>query len=284
MRAMLRIEMGKALKNRMFFAALAVAAAVALVCGVEVILQYQNMKASDIMSNEVMGTVTNPDLASATVFNRWIGQDFITLTGSLFFLLLPLLASFSYAWSLFSEQKSGYVKNVAARTLRKNYFAAKYAAVFLAGGLTALIPMLLNLMLVSSFIPAIAPDLFYDSSLGVGTFSLGAALFYSDPYLFVLFRLGLVFLFSGLFAAMSLALTFFLKNRFAVVLLPFVALVAFNYFSGLFYAYGELSPLKFIHGGALNPVKWWVVAAQAVLLFGLSFGIVMKKGIKDDIF
>lgn len=285
MSSIIKIEIKKAFRHKLFWITLLIASVIALISGFSKIQRYYNE--NSVMTNRsVPGIIANPDYAMQTLFNSWIGQDYIKMATSLFFLMLPLFAAFPYAWSYFTEYKSGYIKNVISRTCRKNYYLSKYIAVFLSGAIIALIPMLLNIMLVSSFIPAVKPDVFYDSYYAMPVATLGSVLFYDHPWFFMLLRLLLITCFSGLFAVSVIALSFFVHNKVAVLLTPFLVLLALNYLSDMVInsiSGIEISPLKFIHAGA-GFAKLWIVLLYAVALFVLSLGITMRKGLHDDVF
>lgn len=141
-------------------------------------------------------------------------------------------------------------------------------------------------MLVSSFIPAISPNINYDIYYNVPSANMGAELFYSQPFFFVLMRMFTAALYAGLIATSVISLSFFVKNRFAVLLIPFLALLVLNYFSeALVVKYGiEISPLDFLGGTSLGIVKTSVVALFALLVFVFSFGITLGKGVRSDVF
>lgn len=284
---MLRIELKKATNNWLFWITLGITAVIAVWSGISAVLLYFNDINMMKLSEEMSACDINPDYGLITLFNKWIGQDYISAATSLFYLLLPIFAVLPYACSYFSERKSGYMKLVITRTYRSTYFLSKYAATFISGAMVIIIPMAINFMVVSSFIPAAAPDVYYDIYYSMPVGSMGSELFYEHPYLFVLFRFVLAAIFSGLIATTVIAISFFVDNRFAVMLIPFLALITINYFSSalLDYTNGiEISPIKFIHGGNLAYPKLWVVLLYGVLLFLFSFGTTMQRGRKNDVF
>lgn len=280
---LLRMECRKAIGNKFFKIAFGAALCFALLSAWYCIDSYffSRQQAEQYGSG-------NPMLQVETLYNTWIGGEGMSLGFSLFFTLLPLLATLPYGWSYFVERKSGYERQVMARSNKKDYFLSKYIATFLAGGLVILIPLLVNFFLVACFIPAILPDYAYMIYYGVELGHLGSSLFYTIPILFVLLYLVLDFIFAGLFACMSLALSLLVKNRVAVMLLPFLSILAFHYGQMPLVAYRlyiELSPLYFLHSTTLNNrTSGWVVLLEAVLLFGLTFGITMKVGITRETF
>lgn len=284
---MLRVEFTKVFYNWLFVITLIVAAAIAIWSGISAIMLYAHDREMVAVSAGLAGVAVNPDYGLITLFNKWIGQDYVAMATSLFYLLLPILSVLPYAWSYYSERKSGYVKQVLIRTHRSTYFLSKYIATFVSGALVILIPMALNFMLVSAFIPAAKPDLFYDIYYGMPAGAKGSVLFYEHPYWFVLCRFLMAGVFAGLIATCVIALSFFINNRFVVMLVPFLVLLTINYFSGMTGKYTgdiELSPINFIHGGSVNFPKLWVLLLYVAVLFLFSFGIILWRGRKSDVY
>ena len=147
------------------------------------------------------------------------------------------------------------------------------------------IPLIVNFLTVACFIPAYQPDIFYSIYYAMGYHFL-SELFYSAPLLYVLYVIALDFVFSGLIATASMALTFFVKNRFAVVLLPFLSLLGIQYLQDILYSVFQtsISPIEFLKGYAMQPIIGWVILSWIIILFFLTFGITCFKGVKDDVF
>lgn len=286
LRNCIKTELRKALGNYLFWLSLAIASGIAIWSALQNISAANEYYSFIDSLQTTSGIVKNPEYASVTLFNSWIGQDYTAVATTLFFTLLPILCVLPYSWSFFSERRSGYIRQIVSRSSRKTYFLSKYIATFTAGALVILIPMLLNFMLVSSFIPAISPNINYDIYYNVPSANMGAELFYSQPFFFVLMRMFTAALYAGLIATSVISLSFFVKNRFAVLLIPFLALLVLNYFSeALVVKYGiEISPLDFLGGTSLGIVKTSVVALFALLVFVFSFGITLGKGVRSDVF
>src|SRR5699024_5120612 len=198
-----------------------------------------------------------------------------------FFTLMPLLAVMSYGWSYYIENKTGYVKAVVTRSSKREYFLTKYIATFIAGGLVILIPLVVNFVVVALFVPAVTPTISYALYYAVPHGHMGSQLFYTYPFLFVILYLILDFIFAGLFATLSLTVAFFVKNRIAVILIPFFLILILHYSrTFLFNIYHhELSPINYLHSTIVEqPVNYLVILAQGLLFFILTFGITIGLG------
>lgn len=261
---LLKIELKKATNNRVFFTTLIIASLFALFSAWYKIDSYYYFQDQSIYVNS-----GNPMTQSSSLYNHWIGAEFSSLGFTLFFTLLPIIAVLPYGWSYFTENKAGYVKVVVTRSGKWQYFLTKYIGVFTAGGLVILIPQILNLLIVASFVPAITPTKLYPLSYIVTHGSLWSELFYLYPLIYVILYLILNFIFAGLFATMSLTISFFIKNRIAILLMPFFIIFVLHYcrrFTAYIF-YHEISPLNYLHATNLeNSTNIWIVLGQGLLL------------------
>ena len=281
----LKTELKKAFGNKLFLITLAIGLIIGFVSAYQNISNYVRAASDNAYRMEVSEVLFNPLYPLFSSFTNWMGGDYQYPMTSLFYLLLPLMASLAFGWSFCMEKKSGYIKNVVIRTKKIHYFLAKYIAVFLSGGTVIAIPLIVNFLMVACFIPAYQPDIFYSIYYAMDYHFL-SELFYSIPLLYVFYVIVLDFVFSGLVATVSMALTFFVKNRFAVVLLPFLSLLGIQYLQDMLYSVFQtsISPIEFLRGYTMHPVIGWVILSWIIILFFLTFGITCFKGVKDDVF
>lgn len=61
-------------------------------------------------------------ITSESLFNRWLALDVASFPTSTFYFMIPLIVVLPYGWSLVSEIRSGYTKNIIVRTTRKIIF------------------------------------------------------------------------------------------------------------------------------------------------------------------
>ncbi len=283
MRPVLALEVKKAFTNKLFLLSLLLASALALYSAVFCIISHYKFVQMDLAAGAITSYTLNPELPGSSLFTQWIGKEFISPAGSLFYLLMPLFATLGYGWSYCSERKSGYIKAIATRTSKQNYFFSKYIAVFLTGGMVIAIPILLNVMLVAAFVPAIQPDVFYDIYYAAHPWSTLTPLFYAHPFIYMLLKILATFIFAGLISTIGLCITFISKNVFVVTLTPLFLLLLVNYISNSLSNIPEISPIQFLHSGKVY-VALWVVCLEALLIFIISFSVTMLRGKKDDIF
>lgn len=275
----LRVECQKAIKNKMFVVSLCIGGLFCVMSALYMIGTYQEdlAMASEFAGNAMTGIFS--------LYNYWIGGEWISSGFQLFFTMLPLLACIPYGWSLFSERKDGYIMNMAVRTGKRSYFLCKYIAVFMSGGLVVLLPMLFNLVMVAMYIPAIQPDINYIQYYSNEYGTMWSLLFYECPLLFCMLYLLLDFVFAGLFACMSMSAGMILQHKVAVVICPFLILLVLHYSRQfiLWNRYIEISPINFLHASNLQgPTTWWIVLLEGLLLLGITYGISVKAGVKSE--
>ena len=283
---LLKVELKKAFTNKMFFICLVVGIVIAMVSVAQNLPSYWAAEEQNLMVAE-QGFETNPMHPMFTPYTNWIGNDYQFPMTSLFYMLLPLLAGLAYGWSYCTERKSGYAAQMVSRSRKKSQSVlAKYIATVLAGGAAVAIPLVLNFIVICCFIPAYTPDNFYWLYYSMDAHFL-RGLFFNTPLLFVCCIILLDFIFAGLFAAACVALAFFVKNKFAVILLPFLGVLAVQYLQdnvlGTITDFIAISPMDFLRGYAMNAVLGLPILIWLILLLVFTLGITWIKGAKDDV-
>lgn len=274
----LKMECRKALINKYFLITLAVSCMFCILSAWYQITAYYEM-----LDHPFSG---NPMIQMNSLYNSWIGGEGTSLGCICFFYLMPLLAAFPYGWSYAAERKSGYVKQLAVRGGRMEYYVSKYIAVFLAGGLVILIPMVMNFLAVAMFIPAVMPDMHFEMYYAVAYGTMWSEYFYTAPLLYDIFYILLNFIFSGLFAVISLACSMVVRSRIAIVLLPYFIILLLHYSRTFLYykVYLEISPLHFLQAKCVeNNTCWWIVLLEAGVFFLVSLGMVLGVGKKREL-
>lgn len=285
MKSYLKIELKKAFTSRMFLITLLIGLAIAAVSVWQTVADYFWWIEVEARAAAASDTVYAPSHVSS-LYREWMGQDNSHAFPALFYMLLPLLAGLAYGWSYFEERRSGYVMNAVVRSRKKSqYFLAKYMAVFLAGGVTILLPLVCSFLALACFEPAYPPEHFDTLYHAVSGHFL-RDVYYAFPLAYVLYVMALDFVFAGLLAAASMALAFFLKNKFAVILLPFLFLLWVDYFQGYVWKWvfdADISPLSFLRGTGGASTCWEPILIWMIFLLAFSLGTVWRKGAKDDV-
>ena len=276
---MLKTELYKAFHNNYFRISLLFGCSCALFSGAFKIRNYAKLKADmEIISG-------NPMWQMASLYNYWIGGESGTLGYACFFFLLPLLAVLPYGWSYCEESRKNYLKLPVIYGGRRQYFLAKYIAAFLAGGTAIIIPMIANLLMIACVVPAYLPTMEYGLYYPVSHGSLWSELFYTRPTVFVICYLLLDFVFAGLFAALAYAISIFIHNKIAVILLPFILTLILHHSRTFlqYRVYKEIPPLHFLHSTCVeNNADAGIILTELLILFAVSIGIVLFAGIRYE--
>lgn len=270
LKRMIGIEVHKALRNKLFYASIIVGCAITIIALVYNVSIYQDEL---VMMNR---PDANPGYEGFSLFNHWIGGEPFSPGSAIYFFVFPLLVAMPYGWSYCEEKQCGYVKEAVVRSGKKVYFLSKYIAIFLSGGLAMVIPLVFNFLTTAMFIPAVVPSPVYCTSTGVFFNSLMSMLYYSTPFLYVLFYLAIDFVFCGLIACFSYGVTCFVRNRAITVILPLFFLLALHYsrqflFTSYEIAYKEISPMYFLRPvSAWYQASWTVITVETVVLFVIT--------------
>lgn len=279
----LKIELNKALHSKYFMITITIAIVIALWSSVNSIQYYYHTQ----QQLSIWANNKNPKYASDTLFNHWMGGEFGFFPTNLYYFTLPLIASFPYGWSYFQERSNGYEKNMVCRCGRKNYILSKYISTFVVGGLTVIIPLLLNFIIIACVVPARMPDPCSNTNYAVFGNSMWSTLFYSNPFLYDICYLVLTFVFSGLWATVSILASFYSRNRFSVLLIPYILLIIFHYGIHSLFAwtiYIEASPINYLRAVMVeNKSVAWLVFLELFILFVFSFGVTVYRGLRDDV-
>ena len=140
-----------------------------------------------------------------------------------------------YGWSDYGGESSyqpGYrLENMMWMTLlvydyiipgeKSIYMVAKSIAVFITAGVSAVFPLLLNLMLTMTVLPVITYDWYQLPNYKAVFMKLAI----KNVVVYSLVYMILIFVFAGLIAGLALSLSLYANNRFVVMSLPFLICV-----------------------------------------------------------
>ena len=281
MKQMLKMELGRAFKGKMLYVAIAMGSIVTL-------LQYFLIQIWPMIENPA-NVITPEQLAQwilypTTVFYMWIGGVRGEVYATLYYLLFPILATLPFADSLYVDRRSGYIKSILLRTKKKNYYVAKYISVFLSAGVAVVVPLLLNLALTAVTYPSLTPQVETSNNLVFAT-SMWAELYYTAPYGYIFAYLAMNFVFAGLLACLAPAVSFFVENRFVVLLTPFLIYLFTSALCGLSTSGVTLtfSPNTFLNmASGFIGTQFWAVLMEAGVLLALTAGLTIGEGIHSE--
>lgn len=219
-----------------------------------------------------------------SVFNQWIGTTLSTVESYLFFLIIPVLATIPFGGDFFEEIQTGFARNVLLNTKCKlRYFMVKFLVSFVSGGISVIIPLITNLALTSATIPALRP-IASTNYFSIFATSMWAELYYSHPWIYTAFYLSIIFVFSGLFAQISLWIVFYVSNRIVVIFTPLIVYTLIYSFC-VTIGCPEFSPLNFLPPQQIvYDISFKIILIEIILLFLVNLIMFVYKGCKNDFF
>ena len=224
-----------------------------------------------------------PSFMPDSAFGRWIGAWGTSPLTYLFYFVCPFLATAPYGWSLYSDFKNGYAKQIFTRTSKFNYLTSKTLAVFLSGGAVCTVPVILDFLGCACILPLIQPDPISIGDVMIYPYDWCADLYFSNILLYTIMYWGITFAATGMLACSALAFGCMLPNQALTTLSPFIVCTILSQVftsTGLY----SLIPTNFIHAGQLAGA----LIPEHVLFFfivtSLLVFILLAKTTKEDFF
>ena len=91
------------------------------------------------------------------LYNSWICEG-NNMYSYLYLLILPILVTLPYAATFFSDVNDHLIEFICTRADKREYFYAKFTAVFLSGGIVSCVPLIFNILLCTAVVPTIKPQ------------------------------------------------------------------------------------------------------------------------------
>lgn len=273
MKTIIKIELDRALKNHKFLIALFIGCIISVMQVIFVVIPLSNSLDEYLQYGKGL-------YYPGWLFSSWLSADLYNQYSYLFYLILPVLSSFAYATSGFEDYKSGFIKNICIRINKKKYYFSKFIAVFISGGLTIAIPLLLNLLLSSLFLPSMVPEATASLS-SIRSLTMWHTIYYSHPYIHSLLFIILNFIFAGAIATFSLVVGKDIEHKIVVLLSPFLIFIFINVLSDVI-NYPYLSPINFLRSG-YGMTNGIVVIIEISLILLFNWSIYVLVGEKDDV-
>jgi len=196
--------------------------------------------------------------------------------------LLPLIAAIPFADSYYEDRSSGFIKNIYIRENRISYLKARFlgnlivstSAVFLMYGLYFYVLLMV--------FPAIDPNPLYTSN-AITEIGFFPQLYYFNAFLYNVVWISILSIFGGAFASIALASSSILKNRFVILLTPFIMIMLVD---TVFDAFGpNISQISaraflgnFFTGSEIMPI------IVLLITFIFAYTLFIVKGRRNDVF
>lgn len=277
-----KTEIRKAFQNRGFYISLLIGGLLSLW---HIIKNFELSNELLVVRNTTMtlsnGIVWNTANRVATsVYYNWLGISSMDMIGLIFYFLFPLLAAMPYGWGALVERKNGYCNQLLVRVPKTWITIGKYTAAFLSGGVAVVIPIITDFLFSALRMPMTIPEI-TDTVATIDETQFGSVLFFSHYILFVIANVGLIFLWGGTMAGLSLAVGEIVRNKVSAVLVPF----CFCVFVDLIFEIGilntctEWSPIRLFHMVTIRGTSGFVIFGEilAIMLGSVIIFIIGEK-------
>ncbi len=248
MRALVSVELNKAFKNPWFYIAALIGCSLA-VASAYMSIQSQYNGGLSAQEDEWLGT------GATGAFATWIlvGTGDLFVSG-VFFYILPLLVLIPYCWSLQTEILSGALAHEYTSHTRRETLAARYIAVFVSSGATAVIPLLVNQVVLMCFVPSSVPEVTSNIYMGMREEEIWTHLYFTWPVLYVAVNVAYDFVLAGMWGGLVLSVSTIIENRVVLLVGSYVAALAIDFANNyIFYILNingfTFSLLRLFHAG-----------------------------------
>lgn len=173
-----------------------------------------------------------------SAYVSWMYLSGLSNLYNIYTLIFPLLAALAYSDTYAEDFNTGYIKSILTKVKKKKFLPARFIVNFCVGGCLAVFPLLINFLGEMAAFPLIDNNYYFGMVL-IDQNSFLPSLFYHHPILYILMRLVLLFFLGGLLSSLGLALSTLVKNRYVVLVFPFIV------FMGLDIIFNSLGYIKY---------------------------------------
>lgn len=216
----------------------------------------------------------------ANIFEGFIGGEQYTFWNGVYFYLLPIIAVLPFGTSFFEDEDSGYLKNIYIKKKKEIYLVCKFIVTFISGGIAAGLPYVFSFMMNLLYVPAIKPNQLARHNF-VNQLNNMSDWYYEKTFLYFGVYLLIIMLCGGVFATLSLCVSFAAKNSLFVMFFPFLFNISFDYVAM------ELKIEKYVPSNIMNPMMTEYIKGRsmfsvfaeifAAILLCFGFFVVLNK-------
>ncbi len=263
---MLRSELNRAFYNKSFAIVVLVTAGTIIFGFSDSWVFYQKAQA-------------NPQLGYHPYYFNAFETFLFALTLSPFLYIASLSATIPYADSLVADRESGYMRYAICRAGYWRFLLSKLVANWLVGAMTVAMSMALAFGTACLLFPMHLPPLYVEgvkaSIMGIPHTPLNY-IFETSPGLYILWRIGLGFLFGGAYATLGFAISSVVRNRYIVLAGPFIAFLVASLLIDLLGFFGWVPPVALAPEININSSAMTMLI-NYVVIYGVSLAFVFVK-------
>lgn len=207
----------KRITNIKYFIGLIIGIFIAVLAGVTIILNY--------------GSVADGVQTHITPYTYWISAS-QEISKLIFFFLIPILSSLSFAQILNTDIASGFFMQTVKRIGISKYNWHVQIGSIVSGALTVGIPLLLNFWVLWIWFPLLKPNLMLNKNMNfLDSYTYFSSLYYSHPFKLVVLYTFLAMLVGGLYSLISVAISCYTDNKFIPLVGGFIITLLLNVIS-----------------------------------------------------
>ncbi|WP_125545774.1 hypothetical protein [Levilactobacillus lindianensis] len=211
-------------------------------------------------------------------YTLWMGIDSFHFASIAYYLVLPLIAALPAATLLKKDLSNGFFMQVKLKNTLKQVLRDYYVLAFLLGGLIVTLPLLVNFTAIALKVPSTFPDnLLNQNILVINRNTLLVSLYYTHPFVHYLLNLIMVFLWGGLYALFTTAISLNLNNRFFSLSVGLLIQMSLLLFQGLHVTPYSLSPADFLKQTAMSDISLGTTLATTIVSIGCTM-ILLRLG------
>ena len=137
------------------------------------------------------------------------------------------VASLIYADSYAEDFNSGLIKNILTKVEKRQYLLVRFFVNFIIGGSAVVFPLIINFLANMTAFPLIHNNYYFGMDVVIMSDFL-PNLFYHHPIFYIFIRVVILFFLGGTLATLSLALSTAIKNRYVVLIFPFLVFIGLD--------------------------------------------------------
>ena len=266
----LKIEIKIALKNIFFLFPCLLGSILSLIYTLKVLDMYfeyrKHISFSEILNQNTLAPTFN-------AYTIWIGGPRLEtdISKTIFFWFIILAATIPYTWSYCTETRIAKEKNDSF-----NNRISKYVAVFISSGLIAIIPLLINLISILLFVPAIKPDPVYNIYYREFSSSIMGNIFYSFPIVYEFIYICFWGIFCGFIGCVGFSFSLIIRyESVAVALPPILIFITYPLRNKLQFQHHSISPLVFMNVADELFRNYKCLFIEILIMFIFSFSVVL---------
>lgn len=216
------------------------------------------------------------------LIQSFLGGDIQTSAPELYRLLVPLLACIPFAWSYYRDYQMGYLKTIYLYEKRSRFLTIRYVECAILGGICSIFPLVLSLFLSAPFYPNYSPMVFmWYGGPPAGSFC--ADFYYSNPMVYIIVYIGIVFVIGSLSSVIGLVIGLFARSRVQVLAFPIFVILYMDVICRQL-TINEYSLIRMMNISAgLRIIPFLVMTGTSFLLTWVVFIMIgMKKDVLGD--